>query len=85
MAELLEVEYVSISNFSPKSSRAMLSWFDPGRLPPGRSLETYPDELDHFLALSSAVSAAAAAVPTASEQLPEDRGRLVEVPVLLLK
>ena len=84
MAELLEVEYISISKFSPKSSRAMLSWFDPGRLPPGRSLETYPDELDHFLALSSAVSAAAA-VPTASEQLPEDRGRLVEVPVLLLK
>ena len=42
-----------ISEFLPQSSRLMLSWFGPGRLPPGRSL---CDELDHFLALSFAVS-----------------------------
>ena len=49
----------------PKSSRAILSWFDPGRLPPSRSL---CHELDHFSALSSAVS----------EQFPVHSCRLIE-------
>ena len=87
----------SLYEFSSKSSREMLSWFDSGQLSPGRSL---CNEFSHFIhcivhmmwgnsliislkiTLKSDVSAA---VQTASEQLLKDHGHEVEVSIILLK